>query len=102
MGGTTAEWSGSVAQKRGTFAGPVPATAREGPLRATTGFLDPTLSRGVFPWNGRRGCPSKGSTSQQQQQPGGSGGTFPAEYAARAVTARSLHQDGRAGHCAPA
>ena len=52
---------GGASLKRGELSLPhVPATATEGPLRATTVFLDPTLSRGVFPWNGRARFPVKG------------------------------------------
>ena len=42
------------------------------------------------------------TTRHQQQQPRGSGGTFPAEYAAQAATARSLYQHRQAGYCASA
>ena len=39
---------------------------------------------------------------QEQEQLSGSGGTFPAEYTARAATTRSLHQYGQAWYCASA
>ena len=102
MGSTTAEWRGSVAQKRGTFAGPCAGYSESGASTRNNRIPRPRCHAACFRGTDGRGSPSKGSTSQQQQQPGGSGGTFSAEYAARGVTARSLHQDGRAGYCASA
>ena len=104
MGSTTAEWRGSVAQKRGTFAGSCAGYSERGSATRNNRIPGPNVVTrlvSVKRTDGR-GSPSKESMSQQQQQLGGSGGTFPAEYAARAVTARSLHQDGHAGHCASA
>ena len=116
-GGASPPSGGGASPKIGDFRRPPFRLQREGgPLCPTTGFFGPASSRSVLPWSRRAWLPVTGEYApttqrqqqkqqqqeQQEQQPRGSGGTFPAEYAAQAVTSRSLHQHGHTGYYASA
>ena len=102
----SAEWSESVARNSVTFAGPRAGYSKNGD-RYTQQQDSSVERRHAACCRGAdgRGYPLQGSTPQQkqrrrrsqQQQPRGSGGTFPAEYAAQAATTSYLHHLGHAG-----
>ena len=102
-GSITAKWRGSVVRNRGTFVGPCASYSKKGGRYAQQQDSLPQRRHAVCcRVADGRGYPLQGSTPQQQQQPRGSGGTVPAEYAAQAVTTGSQYQHRQAGYCASA
>ena len=100
----TAELRGSVARNSGTFAVPRPSYSEKGDRCVQQQDSSPqrrhaACCRGA---DGRGYPLQESKPQQQQQQQRGSGGTFPAKYAARNARTRFLHQRGHAGYCASA